>query len=210
MFEDTMINLLKWFCLQLGIIRDKPSFRPKPKGMVSCVQKGSFYCGKQDLTGRGAFVEIVLEQPPQSRTIFCRPGRYFLSFPYTVFIIRLMKFRDAYTNKFGYSLYSFKVGFRDKPLSSQDDYIGQLPLSNYDKGFGVCLGVLPVHVKECEDMNEIVTNLVSYFWQSVFTMMSKDLCERWQRAKSPPDYVNGRSLNELCAVNPVFSRTLQS
>jgi len=152
------------------------------------------------------YLSVVVQQPPQKRTIsFCRsyydhegdlrledPETYFLSFPYTVFLVDIVweYERDAKSTPTDKVLYRFDglaVGFRDTPLQLPEDFIARLPLGNYSDRLQVCLGSLAI-LPSC-DFKNIIQSSVAGYWSSSFT---EEYCfrsnfRRWIKEDEFPD-----------------------
>lgn len=99
---------------------------------------------------------IIVEQPPQVRTIDIKGYFHHLSMPYVVFA-------TAFTD--GHWYQRLLVGCRNQPVSSLHDKLEHLPLPNVSE-HSVCMG----DFKPNKDKNQTqqVGEIISTFWQSRF------------------------------------------
>jgi len=133
--------------------------------------KGTRYIGYWSRLNRSDVLHIIIEQEPQKRTICVLEDedddvsdhkKYFLSFPYTVYVANLVVCDDFY------SFSHIKVGFREVPLQRPTDIINSLPLSNYaDRDLSVCLG--DIVINNNRDPFQIVKDAIAAYWSSSFT-----------------------------------------
>lgn len=152
---------LRWIGWHLWLVKSsKPPVYPKNTRL--------FYEDEKSIT-------VVVEQPPQKRTILGHE-RLFLSFPYAVFVVRLCKMGDG-----TYHFTDLSVGFRADPINTPEDTLYELPLSNFDgTTLRVCLG--NAKPKGGTDINKLVEQAISCYWQSRFTDLEKrkDSIEMWK------------------------------
>ena len=118
---------------------------------------------------------VVLEQRPCKRAIINVYGeRFFLQFPYTIFIF-------SYRRRFfgSYSYCHFHVGYSPISVPSLDGIISRLPTGNTFGELSVCLGFH--HPKRSQDLSGLVKAVVDYFWLSSFGAVS---WSQWDEACS--------------------------
>ncbi len=150
--------------------------------------KGTRYYNPNIEAGR--FGVLVVEKEPTPRTIFgARGTTHYLAFPYIVFIIRF-----SVQHRSGKPVYIFdhlQVGFSMTSLTSANDYISALPLSNYEGSLplGVCLGEGPARYRHSyssyDSPEEMANSIIAYYWSSSFTKLQPEEMKRW--AKKSPD-----------------------
>lgn len=138
---------------------------------------------------------VVIEQKPQKRTLLTvHPDdlmystsnlhrrsdykSYFVSFPYTVFIIKYLQTQDFgnfFNNNFIFN--SLYVGFSRCSLVSAKDYLWKMPLANYyPRTFRVCLGdQFSSDVSQSSSLAELTNKVISHYWQSKFILPPKRL-----------------------------------
>ena len=105
---------------------------------------------------------VVLEFPPQKRTIVTCRGMTHLPFPYTVFVIEYEK------HWFSVEFVHLWVFARRERLNAHTDYMCHIPLPNMgSSGWGgVCMG----HVERLyRSLNNLIDAIVTSFWCSQFT-----------------------------------------
>jgi hypothetical protein len=144
---------------------------------------------------------LVIEDPPQMRTIFvgrdhnAKAVAIRLPMPYLVFTISFMKRKDG-----KYYPHQGGIGFRTSPLKSIDDklYFPALPHCNVN---GICT---PVRTPNggCDTIQEVVDCYMQSFWQSAFVYgFSSDFSieklvirsyENWRDLKNPLDILKAQ------------------
>ena len=132
--------------------------------------------GAKLLIRRGDTTVVVVEQKPQIRTVMFsrsfinhfgglgvveqgRDERFRLAFPYTLFVIRLIKGR---VNAVGFF-------YRNEPLSSINDPVFAPNLPNIGAGGWVCMGS-SFKLNKDTDLASQVEQVISYFWNSEFNV----------------------------------------
>lgn len=165
-----------------------------------------FPIGTRYIKQDGSVLYVVIEQPPQTRTLFFtniaanhfdktvglqKQGSYHLSVPYTIFVLKFIN---------GSFSGHLNVFWRSKPLSKVGDSVFPMPLPNISDG-QVCLGEFKPHT-EGKKIDEQCNHIVSGFWQTVF---SHDYIVNFTNFMGSQnitihDWVNGTKTNPLYAA----------
>lgn len=166
----------------------------------------------------GQYGFMVVEQPPQVRTILVDMEQKHLPMPYVVFVVHFSKTGGWY------NFSGIYVGFNIKPLKSLDDRLYNPPLPNFG-GHNVCMGSYEGN-PNADSPAAVAEHAVSTFWQSVFADAMQDFryknrnVSRWEQwAKIPPldilkaEFEEGNRLRELLphgatALTPAEQRQL--
>ncbi len=115
---------------------------------------------------------IVIETPPQTRTIVWSEQsisgfqkekehkRYTLSFPYMVFVFKIVESEVLYCNPFP------RLFYRNEPLTSLDDVLLHTNLQNVSFNYNwLCM-----HPKEIQgDLKKKIEHFLAEFWNEAFT-----------------------------------------
>lgn len=101
---------------------------------------------------------VVIESPPQCRTVLVSENHYFITLPYVIFMLEFERHNDRQ-----YALVHNAVCFSNKPISSINQIVQAPPLSNID-GYEVCMG----EMGSFSSLNELTDKFISDFWQTIF------------------------------------------
>lgn len=101
--------------------------------------------------------QYVYEQSPTNRTIIVDGERYFLKFPYIIYLVKIIDDRKK--------LFVFA---RNKPLKNIDDKLCYLPLPNIYNSGEVCL----------DDRFTTPEEAINLFWNSEFN--SSEMTGEWE------------------------------
>lgn len=157
------------------------------KSRDAAVDLPVFPIGTRYIKRDGDILNVVIEQPPQARTLFFTVDSaksfdmsidqsnvasenlksYYLALPYTIFVIQFVN--GQYNGE-------LNVYWRSRPLGSINDELALVPLPNINIA-RVCLGSFLPNLKNLE-VNEQCNEIISSFWQTTF---SQDYNERVQR-----------------------------
>ncbi len=128
---------------------------------------------------------LIVQKEPQFRTVIGGDGRYFVPFPYSIFIIRFSCRPARDGNGLSYYFRSLQVGFISNELKTPEDEIAPLPLSNYEEGDGlsylrICMGNTfgnPGY----SNLQALVDGVIGGFWQSSFTALNPRIMQHWSK-----------------------------
>lgn len=130
---------------------------------------------------------LIIQKEPQFRTVIGGDARYFLPFPYSVFIIRFIRKPSSDKDKkdFYYEFRSLQVGFISDELKTPNDEIAPLPLSNYEEGDGltylrICMGNT-FGKPRYSDLQGLVDGVIGAFWQTSFTALNPRIMQNWTK-----------------------------
>jgi hypothetical protein len=147
----------------------------------------------------GNNLDVVIEQPAQSRTVhltvFNNGNPIRLSFPYTVFV---MNFRNGRCN-----LDTVRVFCRARSLSNINDELAIMPLPNIRNDSGkLCFGSSHINLNECKDINEQCNRIIDTFWQSAFNADLSDGYVNFLRINKMnlTEWSNKTKENSLCSM----------
>lgn len=149
----------------------------------------------------GLTTVIVIEQPPQIRTIFYERKKYHISIPYSVFVLR---FQDRNWN-------NLSVGFRITPLMSLNDHLFATGLPNlHGAVHGVCMGEYKPDFSK--NKTQQAAAVISEFWQSQFNSGDfQATLEQWElKTKTDPLYGLKRQYNKGERIIDVVSGYVNS
>jgi hypothetical protein len=140
---------------------------------------------------------IMVEQPPVVRSIAIKEIAYntnfFLSLPYVQFIIPF---------KNGQPLGIVLVGCSKKSVSNLDQPIYHLPLPNINSDHKVCMGG-SFNFSNGETLTDKTNNIISSFWQSVFTQDYADFYYKFLDENFPSKMV--QDWERESRVSPLFA-----
>ena len=139
---------------------------------------------------------IVIEQPPQVRTVDLGGQRQHLAFPYVVFV---MGFNNGQWDGI------CQAAVRTKPLTSLDDELSVLNLPNIST-FQVCMGGFTTNNKQ--NMTEQTNAIIGSFWQSQFGGM--DVGNWAKETKKDPLHVLHKTYTKGGALRKVVSQISQN
>lgn len=124
---------------------------------------------------------VILETPPQSRTIVYDGDRYYLKFPYLQFCL-------AYNEGSGFVFSHLAVTASRRPVTSLRSTVFCDFLPNQDDAGSICLGTFNMHHKT---LKELVVATVGAFWQNEFTNEAS-VCDteliKWKKQGRPTLY----------------------
>jgi hypothetical protein len=172
-FEALIVNLQT----SIQEINSFPKAQRTPNGKIFMYPENCRFSYEANSYGPGNrnFGLVVIEQPPQVRTLLIGHGRHHIPLPYVVFVI------NYYAIGGGYRYSGLNLGFGKQPLKSLDDamYLPHLP--NCDS-HSVCLG--EYSPGQFDSPAEVASDVVSHLWQSVFAY------------SFPPFYLGSKSIND--------------
>ena len=157
-----------------------------------------------DETGGGV---MVIEQPPQVRTLLVNTARRHVPLPYVVFVIQFRK--EGRQFRYG----GISVGFRTEPLTSIDDRLCDPSLPNFT-GHNVCMG--SYQGPDAGTVGDIAEDVIGTFWQSAFAndfrrfMLNRKAVSSWslwEKIENPLDILKAKftanlTVRELFRVIP--------
>jgi len=110
--------------------------------------------------GNKGFGSLVIEEPPQLRTLYGQGGQtYRVPMPYIVFLVGFHQTASKYT------LHGFGLGFGKEPLESVDQYM-QLPRLPHTTGnTHVCQ---PMQFNAAKTVKQLAESIVHTFWNTAF------------------------------------------
>lgn len=167
-----------------------------------------FPIGTRYIKQDGNVLNIVIEQPPQTRTIFFTRDSaaafdkhvgasgtqsYHLALPYTIFVMQFVNGRFAG---------ELSVYARSRPLSHINDELALMPFPNMSGGGKVCLGEFNARMPDSAKVDDQCNHIISGFWQTVF---GHDYVDRLTKFLSLNNmtiqqWVDKSKQNPLCAM----------
>lgn len=112
----------------------------------------------------------IYEQSPSKRTIVIDDEKYFVQFPYIIFVIQV--FFNSSEEEVGYDFYAFGS---KKSIINSNCSVNILPLPNIKSNGLVCMGGYDITYKI--DIKELIND----FWSSKFkTNEMKEADKRWE------------------------------
>lgn len=169
----------------------------------------------QNTEGRGS---LVIEEPPQYRTVFYNQDSYRIALPYVVFLVAYYRVGNQF------QFVTAGLGFRKQPISSIDDklYFPKLPHTNGNQH--VCQ---PMNKTTFNTVKELAEAVVNTFWNSIFhydfeSVQCQFTCngekihsfKDWEKKiKNPLDilkanFQSGNSIRELLISTGAVHRTV--
>lgn len=95
----------------------------------------------------------VLEQSPTKRTVIINNEKFFLNFPYVIYVL----FNSSMIGRFLY------VYFSDNPIKSENDRVSSCPLPNINR-YGYCCLNKKFETGKSTSSEE----MIDYFWNTEF------------------------------------------
>lgn len=168
-----------------------------------------FPIGTRYIKQDGNVLNVVIEQPPQVRTLFfiedavrvfdpsnraAGTQSYYLALPYTIFV---MQFVNGQYNG------ELKVYWRSRPLTSTNDELALAPLPNIS-GAKVCLGEFRMKSQNDGKIDDQCNDIISGFWQTIFGIDHVDRVCRFLEINhhmTMHQWVAKSKQNSLCAMD---------
>jgi len=145
-----------------------------------------FPVGTRYIKQDGQVLNVVIEQPPQARTVFFtndaastfdshingngRSQSYYLAMPYTIFVLQFVN---------GQYAGELNVFWRNRPLGTISDEMALMPFPNISGG-KVCLGDFRVDNRN-HKVDDQCNQIISGFWQTIF---GSDYVDRFSKFMS--------------------------
>lgn len=147
--DDTALDFSQKLSEKLGILSQNWIDNNKQELLI--YPEGTRFIQKE-----GELTIIVVEQPPQVRTVVIDKLRRHLAMPYVVFMLVFN----------GRNWRELCVGFRSKPLESMNDYLKTVPLPNMQGNHRVCMGDFKPDFSK--NKTQQTSQVIAEFWQSEF------------------------------------------
>jgi hypothetical protein len=158
--------------------------------------------GTRFIHREGEVTVLILEQPPQVRTLKISGKFYHLAMPYTVFVLGFN----------GLKWSALKAGFRQAPLTSLNDHLLVAPLPNHGHGgqHGVCMGDFSPNFTK--NKTSQANQVISAYWQTEF--VSEGNFSEWEKkTKDDPLFVlkqNYNVGNRIIDLIAEFTKNIQN
>lgn len=168
-----------------------------------------FPIGTRYIKQDGNVLNVVIEQPPQARTLFFTANAaqnfdssigknvsatqsYYLSLPYTIFVLQFVN--GQYSGE-------LNVFWRSRPLSSIADELAIMPFPNISGG-KVCLGEFRINAQN-KKVDDQCNHIISGFWQTVFGHDYVDRITKFMALNNMTvhQWVAKSKQNPLCAMD---------
>jgi hypothetical protein len=167
-----------------------------------------FPIGTRYIKQDGNVLNVVIEQPPQARTLFFtreaaaafdknvgngRTQSYYLALPYTIFVMQFIN--GQYSGE-------LNVFWRSRPLAAINDELALMPFPNISGG-KVCLGEFRPNVQN-KKVDDQCNEVISGFWQTVFGNDYVDRVSKFlalNRDMTIQQWVAKSKKNPLCAMD---------